>query len=398
VTQHNGRAGAGAVEAFGPAIDGTRLEQFLSLQHGLLFSTGSDEALPDLLVHGIGSFLRLTGAAVGVRQDGEYRILAVYGPPLPYREQYHDGAQPAYGVTVARAAADTQGPGEVSTLQAIVLPFRVKDLVGALHLVAPGDAPLTASDLALARALAVIAGVALDNARQCRRLAQIARVKSDALAAMAHDLRAPLNALLGYAGMLRDGAFGPLTDEQHGVVQTLERQAIELIDLLGATLDVARLESDQLPIRSEEFSLGDVVAGLRAGTFARAAEAGVLSAKIAPDLPRLQTDRVKVKEILQNLLDNALKHSAGRVEVEATAAPDSDSVRITVNDAGPGIDAALLPHLFEPFQPGTARTSGSGFGLYIVRRFTEALGGRVAAHSVPGEGTSVVVELPRALR
>jgi signal transduction histidine kinase len=396
VTQHDGGAGAGTIEANGVPIDGTRLEQFLSLQRALLFSDGGDDALPDRLVHGIGTFLRLTGAAVGLRQDGEYRILAVYGPPLPYREQYHDAEQPAYGVTVARGAGEG-GPAEIATLQAIVLPFRVKDMAGALHLVAPSGAPLTAPDLALGRALAVIAGVALDNARQCRRLAQIARVKSDALAAMAHDLRAPLNALVGYAGMLRDGAFGKLTDEQHGVIQTLERQAIELIDLLGATLDVARLECEHLPVRSEEFSLGDVVAGLRAGTFARAAEAGVLSAKISPDLPLLQTDRVKVKEILQNLLDNALKHSGGMVEVEATAAPENDSVRITVNDTGPGIDAALLPHLFEPFQPGTARTSGSGFGLYIVRRFTEALGGRVAARSVPGAGTSVTVELPRAV-
>jgi signal transduction histidine kinase len=104
---------------------------------------------------------------------------------------------------------------------------------------------------------------------------------------------------------------------------------------------------------------------------------------------------VKVKEIVQNLVDNALKHGEGRrVEVEVGLAPDRGSVRITVRDAGPGIAADLLPHLFEPFRPGRGPGHGTGFGLYIVRCFTEALGGRVVARSQLGEGTALTVELP----
>jgi signal transduction histidine kinase len=75
-------------------------------------------------------------------------------------------------------------------------------------------------------------------------------------------------------------------------------------------------------------------------------------------------------------------------------APERESVRLTVRDAGPGIAPDLLPHLFEPFRPGPGAGSGTGFGLYIVRCFAEALGGRVAAHSQPGEGTAITVELP----
>jgi signal transduction histidine kinase len=212
---------------------------------------------------------------------------------------------------------------------------------------------------------------------------------------MAHDLRAPLNALVGYTGMLREGAFGPLTQEQGEVAAALERQAIDLVDLLGATLDVARLETDRLPVRSEEFDLADVLAALRAGTFARPSREGFLTVRIPSDLPLLRTDRVKVKEIVQNLVDNALKHGAGRgVEIEAVAAPERDTVRITVRDSGPGMDAEMVPQLFEPFRPGRGRNAGTGFGLYIVRCFVEALGGRVAAHSRPGEGTAITVELP----
>jgi signal transduction histidine kinase len=104
---------------------------------------------------------------------------------------------------------------------------------------------------------------------------------------------------------------------------------------------------------------------------------------------------VKVKEIVQNLVDNALKHSDGRrVDVAVELVPARETVRITVRDAGSGIAAEVLPHLFEPFRPGPGRGRGTGFGLYIVRCFTEALGGHVAARSRPGEGTAVTVELP----
>jgi signal transduction histidine kinase len=214
---------------------------------------------------------------------------------------------------------------------------------------------------------------------------------------MAHDLRAPLNALVGYTSLLREGAFGPLTGEQAEISSVLERQALELVDLLGATLDVARLESGHLPLRSEEFPLAAVLDGLAAGTFAQAAREGRLAIHAAADLPPLRTDRVKVKEIVQNLVDNALKHANGApVEVDAVAAADRDTVRITVRDRGPGMTPEVLAHLFEPFRPGGARTSGTGFGLYIVRCFAEALGGRVAARSAPEEGTAITVELPTA--
>src|SRR2546426_526950 len=164
---------------------------------------------------------------------------------------------------------------------------------------------------------------------------------------------------------------------------------------LADPLDAARLETGSLPIRSEEFALGELLATLQTGTFARATREGRLACRLPPGLPLLHTDRVKVKEIVQNLVDNALKHSDGRtVEIEVTLAPEREAVRLTVRDAGPGIAADVLPHLFEPFRPGPGAERGTGFGLYIVRCFAEALGGRVAARSRPGEGTAVTVELP----
>jgi len=336
--------------------------------------TGFDldaDALPERLVHAVAVFLGVEGTAVGIVEDGRYRLLATHGLEPAYRARFDGLAahEEAIGAALAaRRPLVLPATGDTGAGPTLLLPFG--------RLAPPGDP---------SGALAVLAGVALANARQARRLARIARLKGDALSTMAHDLRAPLNALIGYTSLLGEGAFGPLTEEQRDVAATLERQAIELVDLLGATLDVARLETGRLPLRIETFGLPDVLAALEAGTFARASHDGLIVWHAALDLPPLRSDRVKVKEIVQNLVDNALKHHAGRgVEVDVGLAPDR----------GPGIAAEVLPRLFEPFSPGDGRSTG--FGLYIVRCLVEALGGRVAARSEPGEGTAVTVELPLA--
>jgi signal transduction histidine kinase len=377
---------------FPGSLDGVRLAQFLDLQRGLLLTGGDPDRLPERLVQGIAVFLGIAGAALGIVQDGTYRLLATYGLSLDYTGRY-DGMtirDPRIGPALTSGRTLVLPDAEHTS---IVLPFRGLDVEGALHLVLAAGTGLADDDVELAPALSLLAGVALTNARQYRRLTQIARLKGDALTAMAHDLRAPLNALIGYASLLGEGAFGPLSDEQRDISATLERQAVELVDLLGATLDVARLEIGQLPVRLEDFALGDVLTTLTGSTFAQASRDGRLACTVPSDLPRMRSDRVKVKEIVQNLVDNALKHSGqSGVEIEVALAPERDTARITVRDGGPGIAADVLPHLFEPFRPG--RDHGTGFGLYIVRCFAEALGGRVAARSLAGEGTAITVELP----
>ena len=379
-------------------LDAVRVEQFLDLQRELLLGAGDPEALPERLAQRLALFLGAAGVAIGVLHGDRYRVLATYGVGPDYARRYEGlglaDSELAPALSGARPVVvdDTDRGAPVKT---IILPFPLADGRGALHVVVPEHAVPADDNLQLARALAGLTGIALANARHCRRLAEMADLKSTALTAMAHDLRAPLNALIGYASLLGEGAFGPLSNEQRDVSATLERQAVELVDLLGATLDVARLETGRLPLRTDDFALADVVAALEAGTFARARDDGVLTCRIPPGLPAMRSDRVKLKEIVQNLIDNALKHSAGApVTVEASLAPDRRTVRVAVHDGGPGIPADVLPHLFEPGRPGAAPTSGTGFGLYIVRCFTEALGGRVSAHSSPGGGTTMTVELP----
>jgi signal transduction histidine kinase len=387
---------SGAQGAPRAPLDALRLEQFIDLQGSLLVSACDPEILAERLVQGATLLLRVNGAAVGLVADGRYRLLATYGLGTEYRAQY-DGRSlqdstvgPALAAGRPLVLAFLDG---ATALRTLLLPFELADGSGALHLVFGTERSLTDGDFELARTIALLVGVALGGARQRRRLVDLARLKGDALTAMAHDLRAPLNALLGYTSLLAEGAFGPLTDEQRDIAATLERQAVELVDLLGATLDVARLETGRLPVRVEEFSLADVVTTLLAGTFAQPTRSGILHCNLPADLPLLQTDRSKVKQIVQNLIDNALKHGGGgRVELEIALTPGRDVVRLVVRDTGPGIAPDLLPHVFEPFRRGGQR--GTGFGLYLVRSFAEALGGHVVARSQPDRGTTVSVELP----
>jgi len=396
VRQQENRLRREEAAAGGSPFDAIRLEQFLALEHDVLVAAGDPATLSDRLAQAVTVFLGVAGAAVGVVDGGVYRVLATYGVPRDYAARY-DGVS----IRVAPLESAFAGARPVvvdddfagAALRTFLLPFRGHVLAGALHVITAREAVPADDDVRLARALAELAGVALDNARQWERLTAVARLRGDALATMAHDLRTPLNALVGYATLLGEGAFGTLVPEQQTIADTLARQAVELVDLLGATLDVARLESGRLPIRRDEFSLADLLRTMLAGTFAAAARDGVLTCNVPTDLPVLRTDRVKVKEILQNLVDNALKHGEGRaVEIDVALAPGRDTVRLTVRDHGPGIPADVLPHLFEPFRAGPGR--GTGFGLYIVRCFTEALGGRVAARSSAGTGSAITVELP----
>jgi signal transduction histidine kinase len=376
-----------------------RLQQFLDIERAVLTTPADPATVASHLAQGVTLFLAATGAAVGLVDNGVYGLLAHYGLDQTYRRRYEGlrlGDSPLADLLhSSRPFVLVEPPPQA--LHTLVLPLRAHDVLGALQVVHRADVVLADDDTQLALALALLVGAALVNARRAQHLTCLARVKSDALSAMAHDLRAPLNALVGYASLLADQAFGPLSTEQREVAASLERQALELVDLLGATLDVARLETGVLPVRSEEFAFEDVVTTLFRGTFARAVHAGRLTSTVAADLPRLRTDRIKVKQIVQNLVDNALKHGEGStVQIDAVVVPDRDTIRITVRDTGPGIAGDLLPRLFEPFRPGPA-AGGTGLGLYLVRTFAEALGGRTAARSVPGTGTAITVELPLVL-
>jgi signal transduction histidine kinase len=359
----------------GLPLDGARLEQLLALQLDLLDPGLPRDVVGARVVQGAVTLLGFPGAALGTVAGTAFRVLASTGDDTTLLDDAMDAEVSSAG-RGGRLALPVRGRG-VDALLRVALP--------------PGGA--TDESIALCRVLAMLAGAALAGAAARDHAARTTRIGRDVLAAMAHDLRAPLNGLVGYSQLLAEETFGALTDEQRDIAHILVRQARELADLLTATLDVAGLEAQRLPIRTEAVNVDDAIETLRLATFAAPTREGRVHWRTAADIPSLRTDRVKLKAIVQNLVENALKHGAGApVEVDVIAIADRDVLRITVRDRGPGIPAAVVPHLFEPFRSGAP--GGVGLGLYVVRSFAEALGGRIAVHTAPDEGATLIVEVP----
>ena len=245
----------------------------------------------------------------------------------------------------------------------------------------------------LARYAASLAAVALRHAG-ARHPAVSESGPAEVLASLSHDLRQPLNVMLGYTQLLIEDTYGPCTGEQRAVLATIERHARELFDVLTGALDLVRLERQADQAVAEPFTASDLMQELCSGSLAhRVGREVTLTWHADPATPPFKTDRFRVRQVLQNLIDNALRHTE-RGEVAVTAAPHDRRVRLQVSDTGTGIAAEDLPHIFAPFRTGSRGRTGSGLGLYIVKRFCETLGGEVSVTSTLGSGTRFTVDIP----
>jgi signal transduction histidine kinase len=250
----------------------------------------------------------------------------------------------------------------------------------------------------IARGIGQMASIALDHSRVVSELERANQLKSDFMATMSHELRTPLNIIMGYNALLLDETFGSLTSDQADTVRRTQRRAEELLELIIATLDISRLDTDRSPLNLEEVDVENLLHALAAATDDRSAKPtlAIVWESSAP-LPRLQTDAAKLKLILKNLVSNAMKFTAeGRITVSACVR--ESGVEITVADTGIGIAADALPIIFEPFRQGesgsTRGQGGVGLGLYIVRRLVALLGGTVTVDSELGRGSTFRVWLP----
>jgi signal transduction histidine kinase len=225
------------------------------------------------------------------------------------------------------------------------------------------------------------------------------RLKSEFVATMSHELRSPLNIIIGYHELLLDGGFGPLTSAQHEPLRRADHSARELLDLINATLDLSRLEAKRITL-----DLGDVVVADLVDEVGRELSDHPDRPDIEirwntpPDLPRLRTDRVKLKMVLKNLVENALKFTeCGRVELAAAGLDGGVELRVT--DTGVGIAAEAQTVIFEPFRQvnaGGQLRDGAGLGLYIVKQLLAVLGGSITLESEVGRGSIFRVWLPLA--
>jgi signal transduction histidine kinase len=243
------------------------------------------------------------------------------------------------------------------------------------------------------------AAIALRNAQLLDEVRLASELKSEFVGAISHELRSPLNVILGYSEMLREGALGDVTPEQAAALDRTYRQALVLLEMITALLDLNRLDAGRLPIEGVTLGVGELVDELVEQVPEEWRREGVvLRVVVEPDLPAIVTDPGKLKTVLRNLVHNALKFTTrGHVTISAGMGPGG-TVVFGVRDTGRGIPAEALPYVFEMFRqvPGSGG-GGVGLGLHIVRRFVEALGGSVDVTSTVGMGTCFTVTMPAAI-
>jgi len=343
-----------------------------------------------------------------------------------------------------------------STIRSVLCaPLRARDgIIGVLQVMnGASSRPLGEQDLNLLGAIAAQAAVAIENARlyeaihrhaaelEARvqertreletaneQLRELSRHKSEFLTSISHEVRASLNSIIGFSELLQRKDFNPPTEWQARLLERIHRSGEEILQLLNDTLDLRKVESGKLVLHLQTLSVAQILEDIVMSAHELASKRGQeIQADLAPDLPPIWADPVRFRQIVINLLSNAMKFTPerGRITVAARRISDfglpiadfpsdipgpqsqianrksqiRDFVEIAVTDTGIGIKAADLPRLFQEFiQLETVATGpheGSGLGLALTKKLVELHGGRIWAQSEgEGHGSTFTVLLP----
>jgi signal transduction histidine kinase/putative methionine-R-sulfoxide reductase with GAF domain len=258
----------------------------------------------------------------------------------------------------------------------------------------------------LLQSFATQSALAIQNARlfreieiKGRELEAASRHKSEFLANMSHELRTPLNAIIGFSEVLAERMFGEINDKQAEYLADIQESGRHLLSLINDILDLSKIEAGRMELDAKDFDLRGAIENTLTLVRERAHRRGIaLALEIDPSVATLHGDERKVKQVLLNLLSNALKFTpeGGRIDVRARV--DAGMFEVAVSDTGIGIAPEDQQAVFEEFrQVGAAdrKVEGTGLGLALSRKFIELHGGTIGVTSQPGAGSTFSFTLPR---
>ncbi len=234
------------------------------------------------------------------------------------------------------------------------------------------------------------------------RAEQAARVKTDFVAHVSHELRTPLNAVIGFGELLERQIFGPLGNPKYlEYAHDIRESGQHLLSLINDVLDLSKIEAGRMELSWETLEPQEIVRASLVLVSAQANARGTpIRIEISDDLPSLHGDARAIKQILVNLLSNALKFTPSGGDVRITAEVEDDGVLFTVSDDGPGMTPAEIEIALTPFGQVSGMVAqserGTGLGLALANRLAELHGHPLEIRSVPGRGTRVSFRIPRS--
>jgi len=226
-------------------------------------------------------------------------------------------------------------------------------------------------------------------------------MRRDLIANVSHDLRTPLAALRGYLEtlLLKDRSL--TADERLGYLKIALKQGEQLQALITELFDLVKLEGGETKMNAEPFQMSELVQDVVQKFEVPAQNNGIaLAGQIAPGAPFVYGDVALIERALENLLDNAIRHTPSGGRISLTVAPKPDAVAVEIRDTGIGIPAGDIPYIFDRFyrvdKSRNQESGGAGLGLAIVKRIVDMHSGQIDVSSRPGSGTCIVIRLPIA--
>jgi signal transduction histidine kinase len=282
---------------------------------------------------------------------------------------------------------------EYSTKSLLGIPLITKNkVVGVLEVVNKKRGRFTDPDESMLTVLGAQAAVAIENARLFQQ--------SDLIAEFVHELRTPLASLSTATYLLLRPEMSREQSDQ--IVNNIHNETLRLNSLASSFLDLARLESGRVQFRKTRFSAADLIYECRDVMMSKAHETNIqIRVDVPSDMPLMEADRDKIKQVILNLTSNAIKYNRPNGSVIITGSFTDTELTITIQDTGLGIPEESIPHLFEKFfrvREHEGKASGTGLGLSICKQIVQGHNGRIEVKSKMGVGTSFSIHLPRSMK